>query len=70
MTLEDQKEDKQPLLNNDETELQQETLGVTSAVSSFPPISKQQQAQQQSATTTVSTEQATAEIGTENTECK
>lgn len=69
MTLEDQKEDKQPLLNNDETELQQETLGVTSAVSSFPPISKQQQAQQ-SATTTVSTEQATAEIGTENTECK
>lgn len=60
MTLEE--DQKEPLLN--ETESQ-----AAAAVSSFPPISKQQSTQPQP-TATVSTEQATAEIGTENTECK
>lgn len=59
MTLD--QDQKEPLLN--ETEPQAATA------SSFPPISKQQSSQPQP-TATVSTEQATAEIGTENTECK
>lgn len=63
MTLEGKQqsteEDKQPLLS--------ETEQVTSFI---PPHQTQQQKQQQPTAAVVSTDQATAELRTENTDCK